>query len=110
MSGGNAELLEVQEKLKVLNADYDKLNDEWTGRLAAQNDEFQREKHVRISIRASAPFTLERACCILYTRVHSVKHVTWSIVGYSNFCSLWLGQIRPGSSLVGTLKRTTTNM
>ncbi|CAM9330763.1 unnamed protein product, partial [Ectocarpus sp. 4 AP-2014] len=45
MSGGNAELLEVQEKLNVLNADYDKLNDEWTGRLAAQNDEFQREKH-----------------------------------------------------------------
>ncbi|CAM9385522.1 unnamed protein product, partial [Ectocarpus sp. 12 AP-2014] len=45
MSGGNAELLEVQEKLKVLNADYDKLNDEWTGRLAARNDEFQREKH-----------------------------------------------------------------
>lgn len=55
MSGGNAELLEVQEKLKVLNADYDKLNDEWTGRLAAQNDEFQREKYVRILLRTSAP-------------------------------------------------------
>lgn len=47
MSGGNSELAEVQEKLELLNAEYDKLNDEWTGRLAAQQDEFQREKYVR---------------------------------------------------------------
>lgn len=48
MSGGNSELLEVQEKLELLNAEYDKLNDEWTGRLAAQQDDFQREKYVRV--------------------------------------------------------------
>lgn len=48
MSGGNPELLEVQEKLELLNTEYDKLNDEWTGRLAAQQDEFQREKYVRL--------------------------------------------------------------
>lgn len=46
MAGGNSELAEVQEKLELLNTEYDRLNDEWTGRLAAQQDEFQREKYV----------------------------------------------------------------
>lgn len=46
MSGGSSELAEVQEKLELLNTEYDRLNDEWTGRLAAQQDEFQREKFV----------------------------------------------------------------
>ncbi len=46
---GSSELAEVQEKLELLNVEYDRLNDEWTGRLAAQEDEFQREKHVRDS-------------------------------------------------------------
>lgn len=46
MSGGNSELAEVQEKLELLNTEYDRLNDEWTGRLAGQQDEFQREKYV----------------------------------------------------------------
>lgn len=47
MSGGNSELAEVQEKLELLNTEYDRLNDEWTGRLATQQDEFQRDKYVR---------------------------------------------------------------
>lgn len=49
MAGGNSELAEVQEKLELLNTEYDRLNDEWTGRLAAQQDEFQREKYVSIT-------------------------------------------------------------
>lgn len=49
MAGGNSELAEVQEKLELLNTEYDRLNDEWTGRLAAQQDEFQREKYVRVT-------------------------------------------------------------
>ena len=49
MPGGSSELAEVQEKLELLNIEYDRLNDEWTGRLAAQENEFQREKHVRCS-------------------------------------------------------------
>lgn len=49
MSGGSSELAEVQEKLELLNTEYDRLNDEWTGRLAAQQDEFQREKYVRVT-------------------------------------------------------------
>lgn len=47
MSGGNSELAEAQEKLEQLQIEYDKAKDEWTGRLAAQQDEFQREKYVR---------------------------------------------------------------
>lgn len=47
MSGGNAELLEVQEKLQTLTTEYDRLNDDWTGKLAEQQADFQKEKHVR---------------------------------------------------------------
>lgn len=47
MSGSSSELQEVQEKLRTLNTEYDKLSDEWRGKLAAQQDEFQGEKHVR---------------------------------------------------------------
>lgn len=46
MSGGNSELLEVQEKLQTLTTEYDRLNDEWTGKLADQQADFQKEKHV----------------------------------------------------------------
>lgn len=48
MSGGSSELLEVQEKLQALSIEFDKANDEWNGKLAAQQDEFQQEKYVRI--------------------------------------------------------------
>lgn len=48
MSGSSSELQEVQEKLRALNTEYDKLSDEWRGKLAAQQDEFQREKQVRL--------------------------------------------------------------
>lgn len=47
MSGGSAELLEVQEKLQTLTTEYDRLNDEWTGKLVDQQADFQKEKHVR---------------------------------------------------------------
>lgn len=47
MPGSSSELQEVQEKLRTLNTEYDKLGDEWKGKLAAQQDEFQREKQVR---------------------------------------------------------------
>lgn len=43
---GSAELLEAQEKLQNLNIEYDRLNDEWKGKLTAQQDEFEREKYV----------------------------------------------------------------
>lgn len=55
MSGGSSELVEVQEKLELLNIEYDRLNDELTGRIAAQQDEFQREKYVRRISFAAAP-------------------------------------------------------
>lgn len=47
MSGGSPELVEVQEKLQTLTTEYDRLNDEWTGKLADQQADFQKEKHVR---------------------------------------------------------------
>lgn len=47
MSGGSPELVEVQEKLQTLTAEYDRLNDEWTSKLADQQADFQKEKHVR---------------------------------------------------------------
>ena len=47
MSGGSAELLELQEKLQALTTEYDRLNDDWTGKLAEQQADFQKEKHVR---------------------------------------------------------------
>ena len=47
MSGGSSELLEVQEKLQTLTTEYDRLNDEWTSKLADQQADFQKEKHVR---------------------------------------------------------------
>lgn len=45
--GGSAEVKALEEKILDLNSEYDKLNDEWTNKLAAQQHEFQREKHVR---------------------------------------------------------------
>lgn len=41
MSGDDSELQEVQEKLQTLN-------NEWTVKFAAQEEEFQREKYVSI--------------------------------------------------------------
>lgn len=58
---GSSELAEVQEKLELLNIEYDRLNDEWKGRLAAQEDEFQREKHVR-------EFVQRCSCTHFFTR------------------------------------------
>lgn len=56
--GGSAEVKALEEKILALNSEYDKLNDEWTNKLAAQQDEFQREKHVSEFLHRIFPFLL----------------------------------------------------
>lgn len=45
--GGSGEVKALEDKILALNSEYDRLNDEWTNKLAAQQNEFQKEKHVR---------------------------------------------------------------
>lgn len=67
--GGSGEVKALEDRILALNSEYDKLNDEWTNKLAAQQDEFQREKHVR-TVRSDFsdrifPCTVRSARCVV---------------------------------------------
>ena len=55
MSEGIPEVTELKEKLHNLNNAYNKLDDEWTGKLAVLEDGFQKEKYVREILLDSGP-------------------------------------------------------